>query len=122
MKRRDILLASLGILVIWQVAAMIVDRPILPTPVVVLDVFFKELRGELPGPLFGQPVARGGGDAVVGADGGPCGAGNWWVQKIEPHLLPRHLFALPHSESSVRADRAALPGQSVISPRSSSSS
>jgi NitT/TauT family transport system permease protein len=49
MKRRDVLLASLGILVIWQFVAMLVNRSILPTPVVVLDVFFKELRGELPG-------------------------------------------------------------------------
>ena len=49
MKRRDVLLAGLGILVTWQVAAMIVARPILPTPVVVLEVFFRELGGELPG-------------------------------------------------------------------------
>ena len=48
MKRRDVLLASLGILVIWQIAAMLINRPILPTPVVVIEVFFRELRGELP--------------------------------------------------------------------------
>lgn len=48
MKRRDVLLASLGILVFWQIAAMWVNRSILPTPVVVLDAFFKELCGELP--------------------------------------------------------------------------
>jgi len=48
MKRRNVLLAGLGILVIWQAAAMMVNRPILPTPVVVLEVFFKELRGDLP--------------------------------------------------------------------------
>ena len=48
MKRRDVLLASLGILVVWQITAMLVNLPILPAPVVVLDVFFKELRGELP--------------------------------------------------------------------------
>ena len=48
MKKRDVLLASLGILVIWQVAAMVINRAILPTPVVVLDVFFRELREDLP--------------------------------------------------------------------------
>ena len=48
MKRRDVLLASLGLLVLWQVAAMLVKRSILPTPLVVLEVFFKELSGELP--------------------------------------------------------------------------
>ena len=48
MKRRDVLLATLGLLVIWQAGAMLVDRPILPTPIVVLEVFFRELSGELP--------------------------------------------------------------------------
>jgi NitT/TauT family transport system permease protein len=48
MKRRDVLLATLGLLVIWQIAAILVNRPILPTPVVVLKVFFREMRGELP--------------------------------------------------------------------------
>jgi NitT/TauT family transport system permease protein len=48
MKRRDVLLASLGLLALWQVAAMLVDRPILPTPLVVLEVFFSELSGDLP--------------------------------------------------------------------------
>lgn len=48
MKRRDVLFASLGLLAIWQLAAMLVGRPILPTPAVVLDVFFRELGGDLP--------------------------------------------------------------------------
>lgn len=48
MKRRDVLFASLGILVIWQAAAMLINLPILPTPVNVAEVFFRELSGELP--------------------------------------------------------------------------
>jgi NitT/TauT family transport system permease protein len=47
-KRRDVLFASLGILVIWQVAAMLINLPILPTPIIVAEVFFRELSGELP--------------------------------------------------------------------------
>ncbi|MCL4528367.1 MAG: ABC transporter permease [Chloroflexi bacterium] len=43
MKRRDILFASLGLMVIWQIAAMIVNRPILPAPVIVLVVFVQQL-------------------------------------------------------------------------------
>ena len=43
MKRRDILFASLGLMVIWQIAAMIVNRTILPAPVVVLVVFVQQL-------------------------------------------------------------------------------
>ncbi len=43
MKRRDVLLAALGLAIIWQAAAMLLNRPILPTPVVVIQVFFVEL-------------------------------------------------------------------------------
>jgi NitT/TauT family transport system permease protein len=47
MKRRDILLAACGLLCLWQLAALAVDRPILPTPVAVAEVFFSELTGDL---------------------------------------------------------------------------
>jgi len=48
MKRRDVFLATLGLFLAWQVAAIVVNRPILPTPLVVLKVFFTELgRGLL---------------------------------------------------------------------------
>jgi NitT/TauT family transport system permease protein len=43
MKRRDVLLATLGLIIVWQVAAMAVNRPILPTPWAVFTVFFEEL-------------------------------------------------------------------------------
>ena len=48
MKRRDILLAALGVLLVWQMAAMLINRSILPTPIVVLVVFFEELGRDLP--------------------------------------------------------------------------
>jgi ABC-type nitrate/sulfonate/bicarbonate transport system permease component len=43
MKQRDVLLATLGLIIIWQIAAMIVNRPILPAPWEVFVVFFQEL-------------------------------------------------------------------------------
>ena len=43
MKRRDILFAALGLALIWQIAAMLLNRSILPTPIVVTKVFFAEL-------------------------------------------------------------------------------
>ncbi len=48
MKRRDVLWAALALLLVWQVAAMIVDLPILPPPSKVLIVFFRELgKGDM---------------------------------------------------------------------------
>lgn len=47
MKRRDLLLASAGLLVIWQAAAMLLRMEILPTPWVVFGVLLRELTGEL---------------------------------------------------------------------------
>ena len=43
MKRRDILFAALGLALLWQIAAMLLNRSILPTPIEVTNVFFKEL-------------------------------------------------------------------------------
>jgi NitT/TauT family transport system permease protein len=47
MKKRDVLLATLGLLVFWQIAAMLLGRPILPSPLVVAQVFVKELGSGL---------------------------------------------------------------------------
>lgn len=47
MKRRDVILAAAAIFVIWQIMAMVVSMPILPTPLTVLVVFFNELQNEL---------------------------------------------------------------------------
>ena len=43
MKRRDLLLATLALLAIWQIAAMLVNQPILPTPVQVGAAFIEEM-------------------------------------------------------------------------------
>jgi NitT/TauT family transport system permease protein len=48
MKKRDLLVTTLGLLLFWQVAAMLLQRPILPTPLEVAEVFVDELRGDLP--------------------------------------------------------------------------
>ena len=47
MKRRDVLFAAVALLVIWQVAAMIVNLPILPPPLEVLRVFLRELQKDM---------------------------------------------------------------------------
>ncbi|HRJ58459.1 MAG TPA: ABC transporter permease [Anaerolineales bacterium] len=47
MKRRDVLLAAAAIFAFWQITAMIVSMPILPTPLTVLAVFFNELQNGL---------------------------------------------------------------------------
>ncbi len=47
MKKRELLLGFLGLLIIWQIAAWLVDSPILPGPVEVAAAFVKELNGEL---------------------------------------------------------------------------
>lgn len=47
MKRRDVLLAALALIVIWQILAMIVQLPILPAPLTVFMVFFKEMQNGL---------------------------------------------------------------------------
>lgn len=47
MKRRELFLATLGLLVFWQVLAMILNQPILPSPISVTVVLWKELGNGL---------------------------------------------------------------------------
>jgi len=49
MKRRDVLTATLGLLVVWQVLAMLINQPILPSPVTVAGAFVRELGRGLIG-------------------------------------------------------------------------
>jgi len=49
MKRRELLLAFIFLLVSWQLAAWVVNRPILPSPFEVGQVFITELRRGLFG-------------------------------------------------------------------------
>ncbi len=47
MRKRDLLIATLGLLVIWQLAAMIISKPVLPPPWEVLRAFIVALPQEL---------------------------------------------------------------------------
>ena len=47
MKRRDVLVASLALLLVWQILAMAVSLPILPTPFEVVKVFVREVGNGL---------------------------------------------------------------------------
>jgi len=47
MKRTSVLLAAVALLIVWQVAAWMVNRPILPPPLEVLTIFATEIFGEL---------------------------------------------------------------------------
>ncbi len=53
MKRRDLLLAVIGLLLAWQIAAWLLRQPILPGPLAVFQAFGRELfRGALLGHLL----------------------------------------------------------------------
>ena len=51
MKKRDLLFAVLIILVSWQMLAWLIDKPILPGPIIVLETFFNEFTDGLLGHL-----------------------------------------------------------------------
>ena len=48
MKRRDLLFATVAIIVVWEALALAIDRPILPPPPEVAAVFWRELGRGLP--------------------------------------------------------------------------
>jgi NitT/TauT family transport system permease protein len=47
MKRRDLLLAAAALLILWQLAALVVNQPVLPGPLSVITAFFEGLGGDL---------------------------------------------------------------------------
>ena len=48
MKRASLIWATLGLLILWQTAALLINLPILPSPLRVLEALWKELtQGEL---------------------------------------------------------------------------
>lgn len=48
MKKRDVALAALAILAVWEVASLLVNRNILPSPLTVIPIFFREIfSGEM---------------------------------------------------------------------------
>lgn len=47
MRKRDLLLAVAGVAAVWQVAALALAKPVLPTPGAVLAVLLRELQGGL---------------------------------------------------------------------------
>jgi ABC-type nitrate/sulfonate/bicarbonate transport system permease component len=49
MKRRDLLLAIIALLVLWQLVAWAVQRPILPPPLEVMEALVSGLQGDLVG-------------------------------------------------------------------------
>jgi NitT/TauT family transport system permease protein len=52
MRRREIVLAAVVLVLLWAVLAAVVDRPILPSPFEVLWITITELPGELGGHLL----------------------------------------------------------------------
>lgn len=49
MKRRDVFFAACALFIFWEIAALALNQPILPTPVSVLQVLFIEMGRDLPG-------------------------------------------------------------------------
>ncbi len=48
MKRREALLALLGLVILWEILALLFHQPILPSPLIVIVTFWKEtVQGEL---------------------------------------------------------------------------
>ena len=47
MRKRDVLFAALGLLVAWQISAMLIDKPVLPPPADVLEAFVLSLPEDL---------------------------------------------------------------------------
>lgn len=52
MRKRDLLLGLVALLLVWQAASLIVNEPILPGPIIVVETFVRELGSGLSSHFF----------------------------------------------------------------------
>jgi len=107
-KRRDILIAILVVLLAWHVLSVVVNKPILPTPLAVGAIFIEELnKGLLEHFLVSlwRVVAS---TALAIAIAVPVGLLLRTIKKAEFPFFPTDLPSLPNPESRIRSHRAAF--------------
>ena len=52
MRKRDLLLGLVALLLIWQAASLVVNEPILPDPIIVAEIFIREMGSGLSSHFF----------------------------------------------------------------------
>jgi ABC-type nitrate/sulfonate/bicarbonate transport system permease component len=87
-KRKNLFLAVFALLVLWQLAAWVVNRPILPGPLLVLQVFFKELRTDLLGHFLVSLWRVSASTGLAVALGAPAGLVLGQSQKMNNFFAP----------------------------------
>jgi NitT/TauT family transport system permease protein len=89
LRRRDLLLAALLVLVCWQSAAWLIGQPILPSPLAVLVVFGRDLQsGELAGHFLVSLWRVVAGTVLAILTAAPCGLVLGQSQRINRLLSP----------------------------------
>jgi len=100
MRRRNLLLAIVVLLVLWQVASLIVNEPILPGPITVGQAFFEEITGDLA-VHFLYSTARVLASVILAvALAAPAGLILGQSERLDQIFSPFVcVYALPHTES-----------------------
>ena len=99
MRRRDVLFGAVAILVIWQMAALIVNEPILPGPIEVARAFFEELRGDLAQHFLVSAWRVVASVLLAVALAAPAGMILGPERAFESSVFATGVFALSHSKS-----------------------
>ena len=107
MRKRDLLVTSLMVLLIWQIIAMLVQRDILPTPIAVAQAFvanFGEIAKHFVASGFRVIVSI----IIAVALAVPAGLGMGQIPTAQSHLLAAGLHHLSHSQDRVLPDHSAV--------------
>ena len=103
MKRRDTFIAAMGLLLMWQIAAIIVNLPILPAPFKVFRVFVHELGHGLLSHFVFSLWRVSAGMALSVLVRGSARAGDRRIQKPGPIRLSADLPVVPNPQSCLCA-------------------
>ena len=109
MRRRDLLLASLALLAVWQLLAMLLRQAILPSPVAVAVALKDELiRGELPRHFLASLWRVVASTALSIGLAAPAGLLLGQSKRLSNLFMPVYLHPLPDSEGGIPAGAAAV--------------
>ena len=95
MRKRDLVITSLAVLLIWQIVAMLVNRDILPTPIAVAQSFVENFS-EIARHFIASGLRVLVSIIIAVAFSCSSGVGHGADSTLEPYLFAAGLYRLSH--------------------------
>ena len=120
MRKRDLIITTLVVLLIWQTLAMLLQRDILPTPIAVAQAFVANL-GEIAKHFVASGFRVIASIVIAVVAGRAGGSGHGADSGAQSNLFAAGLHHLSHPQDRVLPDHPVVSGADRSRPRFSRS-